>query len=489
MSNTISFLFFILMSIGILTVPNICRAEEVWPGLSRVQRDGKPSNYAVQTIEDMEKSEIVSQFSLNPEDLAREPDQSLDLEAQDEFNKALKTIETNTKRRIEASAPLTSLLRKDSWTVEDRVQWEHNVATMASEERHRIPGLGSYRSIFNREFHAQKRPARINDLSIDIRDGSEVMEFDCEQMTAVDGIILGRLEKTLLPQNAGGLKRAVSYARSTGYIYMEFDTFSGVKDPSVSGHHVFLLSPLTGNIIEATANPLANEVVYRIPMTAWSGMKGYLRGASTLIHAEKKFIHYTSLPDDKAARAVVGAAKQGSYIEQIPALVSSAKKELDALTAILMEYRAKNEIQRLGQILATDGKGLSAPEADEIRGILKTPAIRDLKGAAAEKVRIFRFRLGNLRYLQSRLQRDEPLREVQAALVGILSQAKAELGQAVFDVETASVTASDPGHVLKEKLSGKYRIRVPLNAYPDADKLPIVRAVSAEEDINLDLNN
>lgn len=464
-------------------------AGERWPGLQRVQRSGQPSIYAVQSVADMERSGVVSQFSLNASDLEREPDQMLDLSAQDELNQALATIVERARLRLEASPAVLALLRKASWTRADRVAWERELAVTASEERHRVPGLGSYRSIFNREFRAKRRPPRINDLSLDIRNGTEEMEFDCEQMTAVDGIVLGRLERAMLPPATQGHKRAVSYVRATGYIYMEHDSFNGVKDALVSGHHVFLLSPASGNFVEATANPLAGEAVYRAPMSAWGGIGGYLRGESALVHAEGKFIHYGSRPDDVDARAAVGLAKQPSYVERAPELIAAARKEAGGLAAILRGYNEGAEARRLAAILsAAAGRGLSAPEAEEIRGILKSSPVRELQGAAAEKVRVLRFRLGNLRYLESRLRVEPALGEVRAALAELVEGAKAVLAEAVFDVETAAVEQGDPSRVLKEKLSGKHRIRMPLNAYPGgASKLPLLRPVSAGEDINLDL--
>lgn len=462
-------------------------AAERWPGLRRVVRDGQASNYAVQLVRDLKASEIVSQFSLSADDMKREPDQTIDLNAGDEFTQALDAITLRAQARLEKSASIAGLMRKSDWSMQDRIEWERELALTESEERHRYPGLGAYRNIFNREHLAKKRPPRLNDLSEDIRNSTDDLEFDCEQMSAVDGLILDRLEGALLPARGRGYKRAFPYARATGYIYMEFDVFNGVKDDYVSGHHVFLISPATGSIIEATADPLAEEAVYRTALHGWNGVEGYLRGESVITHVEKKIIYYTSLPNDAEARLKVAAEKQESYVGQIQPLAGRAQKELGALQLIFSAYEAQPEVQRLNQILSgAAGRGLTAGETEELRGILSGRPLREAQSSAKEKLRVLRFRIGNLRYLESRLQRDDARHEAQTALATLLGTTRELLRRTIFDVETISLPESGSAFAVKEKLSGKYRLRVAVSSL-EGVVLPAVRVVSAEEDINLEL--
>ena len=173
--------------------------------------------------------------------------QFIDLNEQNEVTDALNTIRENTLARIEDSQVLQDLLAKSEWDYDDRATWESHVSKIVSEEYNKIPGLGDYR---NESMGGNQRIRDFKFLAPDIRDGTAVVENDCETMRSLEGIVLTQIEKELLPdegQNDGDFKINGAYVAANGGV-----KYSIAQE---TGGHAFLISTLTGNIIEGTADP------------------------------------------------------------------------------------------------------------------------------------------------------------------------------------------------------------------------------------------
>ena len=180
-----------------------------------------------------------------PESWAK--NQFINLNEQNEVTDALNTIRENTLTRIADSEILQDLLAKPEWDYDDRATWESHVSKIVSEEMNKIPGLDTYR------IEKMGNIARTRDLSylgVDMRDGTTVIEHDCETMRSLEGIVHTQVDKELLPEegkNDNDLKRGGAYVAANGSVKYSID--------QETGGHAFLISTLTGNIIEGTADP------------------------------------------------------------------------------------------------------------------------------------------------------------------------------------------------------------------------------------------
>lgn len=190
-------------------------------------------------------------------------DHTIDWETDDTFNDTMNSLEKNVLERIESHDDLQSLLTNDPWTLEDRVQWEYYLSGIVSDELNKIPGLDEYRtqSAFP-WFNSPSRDSDANELSDDIENDTENMEFDCELMSIIEGSILQRVENSLLPKPD---ETQDEFKRIGNYFYAQSQLSSADDNPYESRAHAFIISSLTGNIIEATADP--DAAIPRHPMT------------------------------------------------------------------------------------------------------------------------------------------------------------------------------------------------------------------------------
>ena len=179
--------------------------------------------------------------------------QRIDWDKNDAFTNALDDIFENAYVRINETVDLGELFKKSIWDKADRILWEQTIADIVNDETSKIPGLGIYR-YSDEQGRALERPPFLNALSFDIVNNSQTIEFDCEAMSVVKGLILQRIEYAFLePQkdNEHNYKQASNYFLAMGRVIVDLS-----KMPI---GHAFIVSSATGNIIEATRDP------YRTP--------------------------------------------------------------------------------------------------------------------------------------------------------------------------------------------------------------------------------
>lgn len=184
---------------------------------------------------------------------------TVDLNGNDAYAQAQRQINADVIGRIKADTACQALLQKESWTRDDRAQWERQVAQHAAEARYAVPGLADYRS--DSAGQALQHSASLNaDLSPDINaartnpSARPVHELDCKDMSIIEGMAIQNAENQLLkgkfsPDN---LKAPGNYFLMQGEV--------SHKAGSVGGHD-YIYTPL-GNVVEATENP-ANGVNYK----------------------------------------------------------------------------------------------------------------------------------------------------------------------------------------------------------------------------------
>src|SRR5262249_15184611 len=146
-----------------------------------------------------------------------------------------------------------ALLQKKSWTRDDRVLWERQIAFHAAESRCAVPGLADYRTSAGGP--ALKHSNSLNsDLSPDINPprrnpaAKPAAELDCKEMSLIEGIAIQNAENYFLKGQKGG---PGNFKTPGNYFYMR----GGVSgQPKEVDGHAFIYTP-SGNIVEATQSP------------------------------------------------------------------------------------------------------------------------------------------------------------------------------------------------------------------------------------------
>lgn len=187
------------------------------------------------------------------------PPYKVDWKADDAFNQAMARIEAKVTYFIEKMPSMQELLKKDSWSMEDRQKWEDNVQRITHEEM--VKEFGPYRSEGTKapQDHSAKRNPNLNALGDDVGKGEysrfdkldHAWEFDCEAMSIVKGAIMQRMDDKLLPKTPGAegdLKYQAEYRYNVGVANIEPTKY---RD-GVLGGHAWIMSPLTKNVIEGT---------------------------------------------------------------------------------------------------------------------------------------------------------------------------------------------------------------------------------------------
>jgi hypothetical protein len=199
--------------------------------------------------------------------------QRVDWQVNDAFNQAYDEILKNVIERMESHEETYDLRTKTSWDINDRMIWEELLANTVSDELNNISGLDRYRSNGIETI----RSAFLNALSEDIEQGTTKYEFDCEQMSALEGSLLQRLEEHFLPiapEESGG---NLDYKSAHNYFFaLGFASFNA--DDTRARPHAFIVSSATGNIVEATADPDYNYYSYEVSVDPNWSFERFARG-------------------------------------------------------------------------------------------------------------------------------------------------------------------------------------------------------------------
>lgn len=186
---------------------------------------------------------------------------AVDLNIDDAFTRALKTIEKNVDADIQGSQDIQDLLDKGVWNKQDRVKWEKFISESVSKHLATTPGLEYYRS---HEYdqtpessiteattrHSEpllQNLRNLNELSSDIETGKNVHFFHCKMMAATEGIVLQRVENKHIAVNENDASNK-NWKHRANYFFVSGNVSQGDEPES----HAFIVSGLTGNIIEST---------------------------------------------------------------------------------------------------------------------------------------------------------------------------------------------------------------------------------------------
>lgn len=193
---------------------------------------------------------------------------TLHLETDDAFTRSVEKAIQAQFSAIDHSPVLQDLLQKPAWRLNDRALWEQHVGTIASREMHAL--FGRYRT---EGLSSVKRTPSLNDLSSDLDNNEEKIEFDCEATSIVKGIMMQLADDHFLPPQ---VETEGTYKIPTSYYY--------VTQPG----HAFLVSPTTMNVIEG------EQPLYFRNVNPWLDFHQFAQGEPIVIlpHPEDPHSEY-----------------------------------------------------------------------------------------------------------------------------------------------------------------------------------------------------
>lgn len=176
------------------------------------------------------------------------PFQYIDWDKEDAFTDAIELMKTQCEQDVKRDVFLRTLCLQPDWDREDRVMWEIAVSRIVSDRVAKTKGFEHYRtSAFT---NGVERTICLNDLSTDIENGSQGIEYDCEQQAVVEGMLLQHLEDAYLsPDSACVLKRPFVYYLASGEA---MNIPCPLSQLDGGNWHAFVISSATAVIFEAT---------------------------------------------------------------------------------------------------------------------------------------------------------------------------------------------------------------------------------------------
>ncbi len=176
--------------------------------------------------------------------------QYIDLGEKNAVTDAIETVRKLSTQDIIQDKILQEVLNKPEWTYDDRTTWESRVSNIVSARFDEIPGLDSYRNAI--QYDGVTRITDFKDMAPDIENGTSLFEYDCETTRSLEGIVLTLLEQEEAKLSDQTLKND-NYKVKSNYIAVNAGVKFSINTPV--SDHAFLMSSLTGNIIEGAADP------------------------------------------------------------------------------------------------------------------------------------------------------------------------------------------------------------------------------------------
>lgn len=161
----------------------------------------------------------------------------IDWDADDSYIETFRRVEDNVRENIRGNAELQRLIEKESWTDADQKRWDRIVSAYVQEIDEQ-PGLNEYRTFGLEDYDPFQLSRRINDLSSDIDNGTQEVEYDCEAMSITELALMQSMANEFLSDEQRPLYYYVS-----GEIYQHGDDDIGEHAFGIS------VSPRTLNVL------------------------------------------------------------------------------------------------------------------------------------------------------------------------------------------------------------------------------------------------
>lgn len=245
-------------------------------------------------------------------------DLRVNLDADDAYTRALEQMIRHGMQKMYANPDISSLLAKQVWNKDDRVQWESRLAQTLADEMKAIPSLDSYRTTTpaarpaHQTYDVERAPL-LNQLAQDITSGTTPRhEFDCEQMSLTLGLAIHFTEQKMLPpaETPDNLRAAQRYYYTVGNAHSlppeNGEMAAEVKNNPINGH-ALLVSGATGNFIEATNNNADRfNPGYKAITTPGYDFQTFLRTGIAVLDHRTVLADTADMPRARAAAAQDG---------------------------------------------------------------------------------------------------------------------------------------------------------------------------------------
>lgn len=161
----------------------------------------------------------------------------IDWEADDSYIETFRRVEDSVRENIRNNANLQRLIEKENWTDADQRIWDR-IVSIYVQEIDEQPGLDEYRTFGVEDYDPFQFRRRVNDLSSDIDNDTQEIEYDCEAMSITELALMQSMANEFL----SGEQRPL-------YYYVTGEVFQHGQDEI--GEHAFgiSVSPRTLNVL------------------------------------------------------------------------------------------------------------------------------------------------------------------------------------------------------------------------------------------------
>ena len=196
-------------------------------------------------------------------------------QSDDAFIRTYKDIREKCITLLKDNDAVKQLLSKDTWTKQDRQNWQKHLCETIAKQVDLVPGLDKYRAFKNGTGQAAIRSTWVNALSYDIENGSHTYEFECEFQSALKGCLAQDSENTILAE----------FSPESAKSPQEYYYIAGHYSPGITHvlGHVYVMTP-TGDTFECAQDPSKNsELILLTSVDPTYTLEKFMRGEPNVV--------------------------------------------------------------------------------------------------------------------------------------------------------------------------------------------------------------
>jgi hypothetical protein len=173
---------------------------------------------------------------------------SVDLARQDDLTTHFNAVRDNVLQRMHDSPIVRELLSRPAWDRSSRELWEANLAQIIGDEFYKNPLFNQYRDTGD-----VLAGGIVTVANVDINGLTPESRFACTEMSILHALMQQLVENEFLQPGGDSLRTRGQYYLATGTV---------TSSAPIDGRHAWVVSSLTGNVIESTdrENPYCQGV-------------------------------------------------------------------------------------------------------------------------------------------------------------------------------------------------------------------------------------
>ncbi len=198
---------------------------------------------------------------------------------QEELNKVNQTLDDDPDLRALNEAHDKKYGKDSEWSDEDAEEYNTLRKQKYEEAVARSPALSKFLKEETKHDPglAETDPAHLNKVSDDMKNGTHKVTVKCEELALIKGAVMQDVEDGVLPKKSDTDDVTGNKKYAANYYYVADHSNSDPDNPKPGGH-AYVVSPVTGNVFETTADPSEGQSTYRKATDPKHGFKDTVAG-------------------------------------------------------------------------------------------------------------------------------------------------------------------------------------------------------------------